>query len=217
MIQDPEGLPEEALDSGRYGMPTYVGLVYGWNVQYWPGAPTWASILSASPGRQLYYGDQPIFEEEDVFMGTSTAQAVEVTLCMMLLVKEQGWQGVHIVSGSAVMMRTAWMMADALKLPCAGYTPQAHDASWVKRMLPLIEPCLSFELDYVISDVYLAEEAMQNTPLSEFMPTGVLAESKDAQAQLDAASEFGSPQATDQASADTAQITQDDVPEGEGN
>ena len=193
-IADVDALPEHALDTAAYGVPTYIGIVYEWNIQYWPGASTWPSILSASPGAQVYYGNQPIFNEAVQPVGTLKGQSFEVAVFMILLVQEQGWPAVYLTSGSSTMLCAAWMIAQAVGLHCFGFEPTEADHAHAKRVMPVIEPLLSAPLMYQLSSSYASEALMLG---EEVQPSVLIAteglDEKGLDESLDTAAEFGEP------------------------
>lgn len=207
-IADVGGLPEHALDTAAYGVPTYIDIVYEWNIQYWPGASTWPPILSASPGAQVYYGNQPILNESVQPVGTLKGQSFEVSVFMILLAQEQGWPAVYLTSGSSTMLCAAWMIAGMLGLPCFGFEPTEEDHAHAKRVRPVIEPLLSVPLMYQVSSSYRSEALMlgEEEGPSVLMATEPLDE-KGLDENLDTTAEFGEPA---QASSDPDSLVAED-------
>ncbi len=207
-IADVDALPEHALDTAAYGVPTYIGIVYEWNIQYWPGASTWPSILSASPGSQVYYGNQPIFNEAVQPVGTLKGQSFEVAVFMILLAQEQGWPAVYLTSGSSAMLCAAWMVAEIVGLPCFGFEPTEDDHAHAKRVMPVIAPLLSAPLMYQLSSSYASEALMLG---EEAQPSVLIAterlDEKGLDESLDTAAEFGEPA---QASSDAKSLVAED-------
>ena len=127
-VPNPEELAPKLLDSGSQGAPVNIRIELDWRLQYWPGGVSWPSLFAASPGNQVYYGSQPIFEEEEgYFVGTMLSQAVEVAVYMVVLVKGQNWPGVKIVAATADMQWAAWLAADYHALPIFGFEPSLAD------------------------------------------------------------------------------------------
>lgn len=216
-VAKPESLPEGRLDAVNVAVPTYVLIESQWNIQYWPGAASWPPVMSASPGRQVYYGDQPTFNEVDLPVGTLHSQAIEVSVFMVLLARQQQWPGIHIVSAEANMRWAAWMIADHLGIPCFGFEADTHDRARQKRVIPLLAPYLSETLTYTVSDVYVPEVDMSEPDIdlaeSVVMPVSVQDRTAPTADQaLKVAEEFGdqtTETATDEPSQDSAASSED--------
>jgi hypothetical protein len=151
-INNTQDLAADKLDSGSYGGSINIETSLGWNLQYWPGGSSWASLCSASPGSQLYYGSQPIFGEADYLVGTTMSQAVEVALFVVYLAKQQNWPGVKINNAEDNMRWAAWLAADYYSLPLFGFEISKQAIARKERALPVLKELLNANIQYDIKE-----------------------------------------------------------------
>lgn len=135
------------LDSGSSGSPAILEIALDWKLVYWPGGYTWPSLFSGSPGNQIYYGDQPVFEEKEGFsVGTMQSQAVEVAVYMVLLIKSQNWQALRVNNATEDMKWAAWVAASYHNIAIFGFEPNKADVERKDRSMPVLQELLDMQI-----------------------------------------------------------------------
>lgn len=144
LLEEPEN---NMLDSGSNGSPAILEIALNWRLSYWPGGPTWPSLFSGSPGNQVYYGNQPVFEEEEGFsVGTIQSQAVEVSVYMVLVAKQQQWQAIRINSATEDMKWAAWVAASYHDIAIFGFEPDEAAIERKNRAMPVLQELLDLHI-----------------------------------------------------------------------
>lgn len=105
--------------------------ITGWLVKYWPEDSNSPAAVACSPYDPYESGelDSDMFNNSDGEVPVAPSDRSIATQCfktageVVLMVIEQGWQGVDIVDGSELMKWCMWAMCRVNGLTCQGYEP----------------------------------------------------------------------------------------------
>lgn len=126
----------EQLDEGLFGEPALIEIGSGWQVHYWRKTDQYPPAMCISAGEEII--DQNIADGASV-PGSITNRAFDAAAQVVLLALVREWQGIQIVSGSALMQWAAWAVAQHNNLPCFGYDPSNADQSKAERISEVLQ------------------------------------------------------------------------------
>lgn len=142
--------PDELLDSGKFGAPVNIRIPLDWHIQYWPGGDQWPSLCNASVGNQLYYGDQPTFDDEDFCVGTNASQRIDIGIFMVYLARQQKWPAIRLSRAEYSMSWAVWLACDHHSIPLFGFEPTEKDLIKKNRIKQYLDNILNAEMGYEI-------------------------------------------------------------------
>ena len=146
---------KEVEEGTRIAEEMNLATLMGWPVCYTPGQDQHRlSCASGHLREELFDEDHgptaPVENHDDAKFNSQRQQLFKSAGEMVLLVIEQGWEGVKIEDGSALFKWAMWAHCTSNNLKIEGYDPTDEDFERLKRCEVLFEPYIyQHTLSYV--------------------------------------------------------------------